>query len=180
MNWVIRWTDADTDRDMAAVVEAATRDEAQALAAARGLPVIFIARAEPPGARIAYVIKTGLRLPAFNSSSGRVLLAAKPDEELAGLLQPAKIEPRTHKTITDRKQILNLIREARQAGYAANNEELEVNLFGLSVPLRNQSGRVVASLNVNSQATRVTTRRLKDELLPALKSAAQSLSGILP
>jgi hypothetical protein len=45
VNWVIRWTDADTDRDMAAVVEAATRDEAQALAAARGLPAIFIARA---------------------------------------------------------------------------------------------------------------------------------------
>jgi DNA-binding IclR family transcriptional regulator len=38
----------------------------------------------------------------------------------------------------------------------------------------------VAALNVNSQATRVTARRLKDELLPALKSAAQSLSGILP
>src|SRR5262249_30188697 len=145
-----------------------------------GAEVIFVARAEPPGARIAYVIKTGLRLPAFNSSSGRVLLAAKPDEEIAGLLQHARIEARTPKTVTDRKQILNLIREARQAGYAANNEELEANLFGLSVPLRNQGGRVVAALNLNSQASRVTAHRLKDELLPALKSAAQSLSGILP
>ena len=45
MYWVVRWTDADTDRDMAAVVEAPTRDEAQALAAARGLPVYFVARA---------------------------------------------------------------------------------------------------------------------------------------
>jgi IclR family pca regulon transcriptional regulator len=157
-----------------------TVNEAASVSVLSGAEVIFIARAEPPGASIAYVIKTGLRLPAFNSSSGRVLLAAKPDEELAGLLQRAKIEPRTPKTITDRKQILNLIREARQAGYAANNEELEINLFGLSVPLRNQSGRVVASLNVNSQVARVTTRRLKDELLPALKSTAQSLSGILP
>ena len=45
MHWVIRWTDTDTDRDMAVVVEAATRDEAQAVAAAQGLPTIFIARA---------------------------------------------------------------------------------------------------------------------------------------
>jgi hypothetical protein len=45
VHWVIRWTDTDTDQDMAVVVEAATRDEAQAVAAARGLPTIFVARA---------------------------------------------------------------------------------------------------------------------------------------
>jgi IclR family transcriptional regulator, pca regulon regulatory protein len=154
--------------------------EAASVSVLSGSEVIFIARAEPPGASIAYVIKTGLRLPAFNSSSGRILLADKSDEEIALLLAKAKIEARTPKTITDRKKILDIIREARQAGYAANNEELELNLFGLSVPVRNRSGRVVAALNVNSQAARVTQRRLKDELLPALKSAAESLSGILP
>jgi hypothetical protein len=45
VHWVIRWTDTNTDRDMAVVVEAATRDEAQAIAAAQGLPTIFVARA---------------------------------------------------------------------------------------------------------------------------------------
>lgn len=45
VHWVVRWTDTDADRDMAVVVEAPTRDAAQALAAARGLPLIFIARA---------------------------------------------------------------------------------------------------------------------------------------
>ena len=154
--------------------------EAASVSVLSGAEVIFIARAEPPGASIAYVIKTGLRLPAFNSSSGRILLADKPDEEIAQLLQRTKIEARTPKTVTDRRKILDAIREARQSGYAANNEELELNLFGLSVPLRNRSGRVVAALNVNSQASRVTQRRLKDELLPALKSAAEQLSGILP
>jgi IclR family transcriptional regulator, pca regulon regulatory protein len=154
--------------------------EAASVSVLSGAEVIFIARAEPPGASIAYVIKTGLRLPAFNSSSGRILLADKGDEEIAQLLQKAKIEARTPKTITDRKKILDIIRGVREAGYAANNEELELNLFGLSVPLRNRSGRVVAALNVNSQAVRVTQRRLKDELLPALKSTAESLSGILP
>ena len=53
-----------------------------------------------------------------------------------------------------------------------------MNLFELSVPLRNR--RVVASLNVNSQAARVTQRRLKDDLLPALRSAAESIGGLLP
>lgn len=45
MHWVVRWTDAETDRDMAAVLEAATRAEAEAAARDRGIPFIFVARA---------------------------------------------------------------------------------------------------------------------------------------
>src|SRR5262249_20595884 len=121
--------------------------EAASISVLSGTEVVFIARTEPPGASIAYVIKTGVRLPAFSSSSGRVLSAAKSDEEVTGLLQKGRIEARTPKTVTDKQQILKLIQEARRTGYAINSEELEPNLFGLSVPIKNRSGRVVASLN---------------------------------
>jgi IclR family transcriptional regulator, pca regulon regulatory protein len=121
-----------------------------------------------------------LRLPAFLSSSGRVLLSERPDEEVAALLQQTRIEARTPKTVTDRKRILKIIREVRQTGYAANDQELELDLFGLSVPIRNKAGRAVASLNLNSQARRVTARRLNQELLPALRTCAQSISAVLP
>jgi IclR family pca regulon transcriptional regulator len=154
--------------------------EAASVSVLSGAEVVFVARAEPPGASIAYVIKTGLKLPAFSSSSGRVLLAAKPDDEVEALLKQTKVEARTPKTVTDRKQILKIIHDARQAGYASNSEELELNLFGLSVPVTNRSGRVVASLNMNSQAHRITTRRINQELLPALRSCAQALAGVLP
>lgn len=157
-----------------------TVGEAASVSVLSGTEVIFIARAEPPNAGIAYVLKTGLKLPAFSSSSGRILLTAKTDQELSALIQKTKIEARTPKTVTDRKQILKLIEEARRSGYAVNNEELELNLFGLSVPIRNPSGRMVASLNVNSQAHRVAAKRINQELLPALRSCAQLMSGILP
>lgn len=45
MFWVIRWTDEQTDRDLAAVVEADSRDAAEAIARAANVPFIFIARA---------------------------------------------------------------------------------------------------------------------------------------
>ena len=45
MYWVARWTDEKSDRDMAAVFEAATRGDAEALARGRCIPYIFIARA---------------------------------------------------------------------------------------------------------------------------------------
>ena len=45
MNWVIRWTDEPTDRDMAVVVHAPTRDHAEIAARERGIPFVLIARA---------------------------------------------------------------------------------------------------------------------------------------
>ena len=45
VNWVIRWTDEQTDQDMSAVIEAPTRDAAVMIATAQGLPTLFVARA---------------------------------------------------------------------------------------------------------------------------------------
>jgi IclR family transcriptional regulator, pca regulon regulatory protein len=144
-----------------------------------GAEVIFIARSEAPGSSIAYVVKTGMKLPALSSSSGRILLAARPDDEVEAMLDRVKIEARTSKTIVEPRQVLDIIRTARQSGYACNDQELELDLFGLSVPVRNQAGRVVASLNTNSQARRLTARRLKQELLPAMRDCAKAMSSVL-
>jgi IclR family pca regulon transcriptional regulator len=108
-----------------------------------------------------------------------VLLSATTDEEITGLLQKTKIEARTPKTVTDRKQILEIIRKTRERGYATNDQELELDLFGMSVPIKNRAGRVVASLNVNSQARRITAKRIIDILLPAMRESAQAISGVL-
>lgn len=43
--WVVRWIDAESDRDMATVIDAAARGDAEAAARGRGIPFIFIARA---------------------------------------------------------------------------------------------------------------------------------------
>jgi len=152
--------------------------EAVSVSVLSGNEVVFVARSEAPGS-IAYVPKAGLKLQAFSSSSGRVLLAAKSDDDVAALLQATKIEARTPKTITDRKQVLDLVRKARERGYATNDQELELELFGLSVPIRNRAGGTVASLNVNSQARRVTAKRITDTLLPAMRACAQEISGVL-
>jgi IclR family pca regulon transcriptional regulator len=153
--------------------------EAVSVSVLSGVEVIFVARSEAPGSSIAYVIKAGLKLPAFSSSSGRVLLSAATDADISGLLQNAKIEARTPKTVTDRKQILEIIRKTRERGYATNDQELELDLFGVSVPIKNRAGRVVASLNVNSQARRITAKRINEILLPAMRESAQAISGVL-
>ena len=75
MFWVIRWVDDQTDQDVATVIAAATRNEAEAAARAQGIPYILIARAcqsdladaraaAPPRRRAATALFPGTAGPA--------------------------------------------------------------------------------------------------------------------
>ena len=68
----------------------------------------------------------------------------------------------------------------RRDGYAINNEELELGLRSIAVPVRGASGRVLAALNVGAQAARVTPDLMMSEFLPVLRRGAQELSVLLP
>jgi len=142
--------------------------------------VVFVARSDIPGRRLAYVVTTGMRLPAFSSASGRVLLADRPPGIVAQLLARTKITRLTRHTVMSRRDIANLIDQARRDGHSINRQEIEEDLVSASVPVTNRAGLVVAALNVSTSTSRFTEPRMKKELLPKLKATASVLSGMLP
>lgn len=143
-----------------------------------GAEVIFIARSERPGGRMAFVVTMGMRLPAFTAASGRVLLSALADRDIAALLKRTKVEKLTARTVTNTRDLLKIIARARAEDHAVSREELEDGLIGISVPVRNRSGVIVASLNAS--AMRASQQRLAGQLLPRLKATASRLSEMLP
>lgn len=140
--------------------------------------VVYIARAATK--RIMSVgLSVGSRLPAFWTSMGRVLLAQLPPAELQRRL--ATLEPHgfTDKTVTDKAQLLRLLEQVRQRGYCIVDQELEVGLRSVSVPVVNTGGQVVAAMNCGLQAQRVSRRELESRVLPVLQSTAQELRVLL-
>lgn len=144
-----------------------------------GAEVVFVARADVPSRRLAYVIAMGMRLPAFSSASGRVLLAGQSEASVQSLLASTPIAKLTRRTVTNPRELLRLVAKARSDGYALNVEELEDGLIGLAVPLRNRAGVVVASLNANANAQRTSKDRLLSRILPRLKGAGARMSEVL-
>lgn len=144
-----------------------------------GAEVVFVARADVPSRRLAYVVAMGMRLPAFSSASGRVLLAGQSDANVQSLLAATPIAKLTRRTVTNPRELLRLVAKARSDGYALNVEELEDGLIGLAVPLRNRAGVVVASLNANANAQRTSKDRLLSRILPRLKGAGARMSEVL-
>ena len=154
---------------------AARLHESCSAAMLSGEDMVYVARV--PGPRIIGVdLQVGAHLPAHCTAMGRVLLSGLGDKELDAFLARARIEPRTPKTTTDRKTLAEIIAKVRADGYAIVDEELEIGLRSIAVPLRDRSGAIVAAINVSTQSARHTPAELEAEILPILRQMAARIS----
>ncbi len=113
--------------------------------------------------------------PSFATSLGRVLLAAQSDEWLDGFLAEAELAPLTARTITDRELLRAELEKVRRQGWALVDQELEEGLRAVAVPIHDASGRVVAAVNMDPQATRWTVEAIRATVLPQLLEAAAEI-----
>jgi len=141
--------------------------------------VVYVARAATR--RIMAVnLGVGSRLPAYCTSLGRVLLAAMPQEQMSQELSKFELVAHTRFTVTSRRRIEEILAETRTEGFAVNDQELEIGLRAIAVPVRNVVGATVAAMNISAQASRVTRRELLEKGLPLLRAAAERLGNQLP
>jgi IclR family transcriptional regulator, pca regulon regulatory protein len=152
--------------------------EASSVAVLDDGAVVYVGRAATK--RIMSVtLGVGSRLPAYCTALGRVLLAHLTDEQVGIELSKVDWTQHTKHTVTSRSRLEELLVEVRQDGYAINDQELEIGLRSIAVPVRNVVGTVVAAMNVSSQASRVSRRELVERCLPILRNAADKLSSQL-
>jgi IclR family pca regulon transcriptional regulator len=143
-----------------------------------GDAVIYIARATPN--RLVNVsINIGNRVPAYCVSTGRILLASLPDEKLHQYIREAKLTKITPNTITSKVKLRNLIEEARLQGWSSADQELEIGLRSLSVPVRDRFGHITAALNVCCPSARVTPEDMKTRVLSELMEASSRITRAL-
>jgi IclR family transcriptional regulator, pca regulon regulatory protein len=136
--------------------------------------VVYVARIA--GARIVSVaLHVGTRLPAHCTSMGMVLLSGLSADELGAFLARATITAKTDRTITDRAELSSLIAKAGADGYSIVDQELEIGLRSIAVPIRDRTGAIVAAINVSTQSARMPLSEMEREFLPLLRKAAGSI-----
>jgi IclR family transcriptional regulator, pca regulon regulatory protein len=157
---------------------AAQIEEATAVAVLDGDDIVFVARTA--ARRILTVeVSVGSRLPAASTASGRVLLACASEQRRARFLSRVKLMRHTPHTIVDRKQLRVELDRIRADGYAIIDQELELGLRSMAVPIHRADGMAVAAINVGVQAGRVDLKTMQRELLPVLRSAAGEIGALL-
>lgn len=156
-----------------------TLNESSSMAVLEDGEVLYVARASTSRV-MSVALNTGSRLPAYCTSLGRVMLAHLPPDELERYLARTRLRAMTENTVVNQKRLREILLDVRRDGYAINDEELELGLRSIAVPVRGASGQVLAALNVGAQAARVSVKQLEKEFLPVLLRGAQELAILLP
>ncbi|WP_374191189.1 IclR family transcriptional regulator C-terminal domain-containing protein [Caballeronia sp. S22] len=139
---------------------------------------VFIARAE--AVRIVSTgVKLGGRLPAYCSATGRVLLGDLPEQQTRAHLESVPMKRLTNRTVANVDGVLKAIRRAVVDGYAISDEELEIGMSAMAVPVKNGAGQVVAALSVSVFSGRVSIETLRESFLPTLRETAGRLQRSL-
>jgi DNA-binding IclR family transcriptional regulator len=81
-------------------------------------------------------------------ASGKAILAALPEAELAEYLSRAALTPLTSATIIDAVELQRQVRAARASGVASSRGERIPGAVGVAAPVFGPSGRVVGSVLV--------------------------------
>ena len=140
--------------------------------------ILYVARSSTT--RIMSVdLSIGSRLPAYCTSMGRVLLAALSPSELAAYLARVKLKPFTASTVISRDKLGQLLDKVRQDDYSIVDQELEIGLRSIAVPVKDTTGRTVAAMNIGAQATRASARDMEARFLPALREASHEFGMLL-
>jgi IclR family pca regulon transcriptional regulator len=143
-----------------------------------GASVVIVARSGS-NAVLAYGLHLGARLPAHATSTGRVLLAAKSRSEFNAWLKGRELPRFTAHTTVDPKALRAIVDQVRADDFCVANEEHEIGVHALAVPLRNMQGQTVAAINVVTARERLEPRAMQRDLLPLLLEAARELRPLL-
>jgi IclR family pca regulon transcriptional regulator len=122
----------------------------------------------------------GARVPAPLTSPGVVLLAYKPDEEAVHVwLNTTVLTPFTPHTLTNKVRLQEKIRQARADGFAVIEQQLQVGVRGIAVPMKDRHGEVVAALSTNMPMGKETTEAAINRVVHHLQETALAMLNVL-
>lgn len=140
--------------------------------------IVYVARAAQRKV-MSIGLMPGSRLPAYCTSMGRVLLAALPPGEAAALLGKTPLVRRTAMTMVEPPAILVELDRVRAQGYATIDQEVEIGLRSIAVPLLDVHGRTVAAMNVGASASLHDMGDLVERFLQPLRFAAGQVRSMV-
>lgn len=123
--------------------------------------------------------RIGRQAPLHATGSGKVLLSQYSDVKLNEYISTTGLKRYTEYTITDPDVLRKELQTVREQGFGIDEQECELGLRCVSMPLRDYSGNVIAAMSMFGNLSDIPDQRLYEEILPALKNATSIISSRL-
>lgn len=150
--------------------------ESSSLAVLEDHEIAYVARSKASRRIMSVDLGIGSRLPAYCTSLGRVLLAGLPPEEMRAYLAALRPMRHTQYTIATKEKLRTAIEAARHDGFSIVDQELEIGLRSIAVPITDTRGAVIAAMNASTHASLLPLAEFRSTFLPELRRAAAELS----
>lgn len=119
----------------------------------------------------------GVRKPAYCTAEGQAILAFQPQPVIDAVIAQG-LQARTPQTITDPARLTKALAVVRQRGCAIEDEESEIGMRGISAPIRNDLGEVIAAVGLAGPVTRLSKKAIA-AFIPHVIETADLVSGRL-
>jgi DNA-binding IclR family transcriptional regulator len=149
-------------------------DETVCLAVLDGEESVFVAL-EETSQPVRLMTRVGSRTPAFASASGRVILADRSPAVVAAQYAGRTLLTPTGRRLRGVEELLEILSEVRERGFAQNDQETAVGLYTASVPVRGASDAVVAAMTVCVPTSRLAPDR-RERIIADLVASGVRLS----
>lgn len=120
----------------------------------------------------------GSHVPFHCTASGKTFLATLRRAERVRLVHAIRLDPHTPNTITDPGDLLDELSRIARRGYALDKEEFVEGMAAIAVPIRDPSGRYLASIGVHGPAQRFPAETAAT-WAPVMNEAARDLAKVI-
>lgn len=141
--------------------------------------VLYLGSEQSASRVIARQIGAGVRLPAYCTSIGRILLGGLSADELKTYFDRVTIVRHTVHTLTHLRDISAAIELGHTRGWIFVDQELEDGLRSIAVPIRDRNKKIVAGINVSALASRLDAKGDIARSLKVLQRAAEGIEQAL-
>jgi IclR family acetate operon transcriptional repressor len=120
----------------------------------------------------------GSRAPLHVTAVGKLFLGSRGEQEIRTYAARRGLQEFTPNTVKTTTELIELSLGAWRDGYALDNEEAELGIGCIGVPVRNAGGEMIAGLSISAPA-----KRRKLEWIPEVLACGHALSerlGYLP
>ena len=113
-------------------------------------------------------------------ATGKAALAFMDDDELQDRLARLELVPKTDKTITDKKKLMDELAHIRKTGYSVNHEESVPGLIAIGAPLISlHTQKVMGGVSFDSSTAEFSMEEFERKYAAIVVELAKKVSAVL-
>ena len=149
-------------------------NESSSLCIEDNMQMVYIATEEGPAHMLQTLSRIGRIAPMHSTGVGKIFLTQYSDAKFDELVKKRGLTKLTEKTIISLPELKAEIEKVRKQGYAFDEEECEIGVRCVAVPIKEYSGKIVAAMSISAPITRLTYERTNEIIKYLLDLSAQA------